>query len=100
VGAVVPSLEEIRAMVREELARALAEVRPPAAGEGWATTEQAAELLGVTPKTVGRWAAAGRLRATRHGRTWRIDRAGLPAPKPASPEEHARVAVLALHRGG
>jgi excisionase family DNA binding protein len=97
MGAQLPTIDEIRAAVREELSRVLEELRgsAPASAE-WATPEQAAEILGKTPKTVRRWAASGRLRATREGSRWRIDRAALPATKPASPEEHARAALVAL----
>jgi excisionase family DNA binding protein len=93
----IPTVEDVRAIVREELARVLAELRqaaPPVAE--WATPEQAASLLGRTPKTVRRWAASGRLRATRHGRSWRIDRASLPSAAAKSPEEHARLALDAM----
>ncbi len=62
----------------------------------WATPEQAAALLGTTAKTVRRWAASGRLRASRTGRSWRIDRASLPAAAADSPEDHARLALVAL----
>jgi excisionase family DNA binding protein len=97
MGATLPTADDVRAIVREELARALADLHraaPPSAE--WATPEQAAEILGKTPKTVRRWAASGRLRATREGSRWRIDRAALPAVKPASPEDHARAALVAL----
>jgi excisionase family DNA binding protein len=98
----IPTVEDVRAIVREELARVLVELRkvaPPVAE--WATPEQAAALLArngkpVTPKTVRRWAASGRLRATRHGRSWRIDRAALPAAAADSPGEHARLALDAM----
>jgi excisionase family DNA binding protein len=95
--AAIPTLDEIRAAVRDEIERALGELRqgaPPVAE--WATPEQAAPLLGKTPKTVRRWAASGRLRATRHGRSWRIDRAALPAAAADSPEEHARLALVSI----
>lgn len=97
MAATLPTLDEIRAAVREELERLLPDLRAsaPAAAE-WATPEQAAEILGTTPKTVRRWAASGRLRARREGSRWRIERASLPAVKPASPEDHARAAIVAL----
>ncbi len=93
----IPTADEVRVIVREELRAILGELRastPPAAD--WATPEQAAEILGRTPKTVRRWAASGRLRATREGSRWKIDRAALPAVKPASPEDNARAALVAL----
>lgn len=66
----------------EPLRRELAELR--AAVEGRATgdalsTEQAAALAGVTPKTVRAWVEAGRLRAARRGRRLVIQRADLTA---------------------
>jgi len=36
------------------------------------TTEQVADLLVVTPKTVRRWIAAGELPATKLHRQWRV----------------------------
>lgn len=95
MAATLPTLDEIRAAVREEIERALAG-RPLASPAEWATPEQAAERLGVSAKTVRRWCASGRLRAERHGRSWRIDRAGLPDPRPATPEGHGLAALVAL----
>lgn len=39
----------------------------------YATVAQLAELSGFSPRTLRRWAAAGRVRAMRAGRTWLID---------------------------
>jgi excisionase family DNA binding protein len=63
VAATLPTAEEIRAIIREELRAALRD--GPAFDV--LTTEQAAELAGVTAKTVREWVAAG-LPATRRGR--------------------------------
>jgi len=96
---IVTTPEQLRALIREELERVLAgRGTTPGAAADWVTAEQAAELLGVGPKTVRRWAAAGRLRAEHRGRVWRIDRAGLPAERPATPEAEARVALAAIPR--
>lgn len=92
---VVTTEERLRALIREELER-LGRGTPASAPTDWATPEQAAEILGTTPKTVRRWAASGRLRATREGSRWRIDRAALPAARASSPEDHARAALVDL----
>jgi excisionase family DNA binding protein len=94
----VLSPEQLRAMLEEAAERGAerALARGAVAPTDWATPEQAAALLGATPKTVRRWAASGRLRATREGSRWKIDRASLPEVKPASPEDHARAALVAL----
>jgi excisionase family DNA binding protein len=96
VAALVLTEEEVRALVREEVARQIGALRPVPPVSEWATPEQAAEILGRTPKTIRRWAASGRLRASREGSRWRIDRAALPEVKPDSPEDHARAVLVAL----
>lgn len=40
---------------------------------GWASVAQLAEHTGHPPRTLCRWAAGGRVRAVRVGRTWLID---------------------------
>lgn len=42
-----------------------------------ATTREAAQLAGVTPRTIRRWAATGRVTATKTTRGWAIDTASL-----------------------
>jgi excisionase family DNA binding protein len=66
------TVEQLRALVREELARALA--RPDS---DVLSTEQAAEVAGLAPKTIREWVATGRLRATKRGRRLRIERGDL-----------------------
>ncbi len=41
------------------------------------TTQQAAEKLGLSPRTVSRYCQDGRLKATRHGRPWWITAAAV-----------------------
>jgi excisionase family DNA binding protein len=96
MAATLPTLDEIREAVRQIVREELGARPPSAAPADWATPEQAAEILGTTTKTVRRWAASGRLRATREGSRWRIDRASLPAVKTDSPEDHARATLRAL----
>jgi excisionase family DNA binding protein len=96
MAATLPTLDEIEALMRRVVREELGARPAPASPTGWATPEQAAEALGTTAKTIRRWAAAGRLRATREGSRWKIDRAALPPPKAASPEEIGRAALRAL----
>lgn len=85
--------------LRRELAELRALLQTRGAGPRWGSPEQAAELLGVTAKTVRRWAVAGRLKAERAGAHWRIDLAALPSGVPAtSPEALGRAALAALPR--
>ncbi|MBD2897251.1 hypothetical protein amrb99_62100 [Actinomadura sp. RB99] len=42
-------------------------------GTGWSTVAQLAAYSGHPPRTLRHWAAAGRVRARRVGRTWLID---------------------------
>lgn len=68
----------------EPLRRELAELRAQVAGAGRPagdvlSTDQAAELAGVTPKTVRAWVEAGALPAGRRGRRLAIRRADLDA---------------------
>ena len=43
-------------------------------GDRWLTVPEAAAELDVDPSTVRRWAATGKLPATRRGSRWLIDR--------------------------
>lgn len=54
------------------------------------TTGEAARLLGVSPRRVQMLIKAERLKATKHGRDWLIDRADLAAVaerKPGRPRK-------------
>ena len=75
--------DELRRIVREEL-RAALEDRPASPAGVWLTTEEAAEVAGVSPKTVRAWVAAG-LRARRRGRRIVIARADLDAYRAGTP---------------
>ncbi len=67
--------DDLRALVREAVRE---EMRGAAPGpELPLDTAQAAELAGVQPKAIRRWAASGRLVATRRGRSLRITREDL-----------------------
>ena len=54
-------------------ARALAPYLPNPSPDGLLTPAQAAEVLGVHPKTVSRWARTGRIHAVKLGSSWRFD---------------------------
>lgn len=98
MAALVLTEEEVRALVREEIARALGEF----AGPGLPLdTAGAAREASVSPKTIRAWVAEGRLRATRRGRSLRIERADLAramAGDDPDPRAAADAAVRALHR--
>lgn len=49
-------------------------------GSGWSTVAQLAAYSGHPPRTLRHWAAAGRVRAHRVGRTWLIDPESLKEP--------------------
>ena len=51
-----------------------ATVAEPAASSQWLSTEQAAGLLGITPRAVRKAIAQQRLGATQVGRSWRVSR--------------------------
>ena len=79
------SLEEtiaaaVRQVVREELRALVGRPTPDAM-----STTQAAELAGVTPKTVRTWVETGVLRAQRRGRRLVILRRDLEAHLAGSP---------------
>jgi excisionase family DNA binding protein len=62
-------------VAREHLSRALAVMDPPTSGS--LTVRQAAERLGVSPKTIYDLVEKGRIRCTRIGRAIRINPADL-----------------------
>jgi chromosome partitioning protein len=69
------------------------------------TTDEAADLLRVHPKTIRRWCAAGRLPSTMAGREYRIRRAdllalGAPAPDPLPSPRSPRIIAIANQKGG
>lgn len=79
-GACVPrheGLPEYRDQLREAGMSAngpqFAKVIPRAAGS-WLTADEAADLMGVSPRQVRRLAQEGQIIAQRHGRAWLIDR--------------------------
>jgi excisionase family DNA binding protein len=82
MAATLPTAEEIRTIVREELQRALGERQGPEL----LTTDQAAAALGLSPKTIRRRIRAGELAAERRGGTWRIRREALAGPGPTAAE--------------
>lgn len=98
MAAQLPDAEEIAAIVRRELRAALAELRQVAGADAELSAEEAARLLGVSPKTVRRWAREGRVQGTRRGRAWSFTRAGLASPPGTTPEAAAVVALAALPR--
>jgi len=86
----LPDAEEIRSIVREELRLALAELRKASVPDAM-STEQAAMLAGVTPKTVRTWVETGALSAHRRGRRLVIRRADLEAHLAGSPQRGAAI---------
>lgn len=46
------------------------------------STEEAALVLGKSPMTVRRWAASGKIKGERHGKSWIIDGSSLYRPRP------------------
>lgn len=90
--------EVVRTVVREELDRALATMRDEVL-----STEQAAEVARVTPKTIGAWIRSGRLDAG--APPYRIRRSALLAAvergrpaRPASPQDPEALAERAHAR--
>lgn len=87
MAALVLTEDEVRELVRQEVARALGGLRST---PDVLTTEQAAELSGVTPKTIRAWVAAG-LQAEHRGRRLRIRREHLDAWRAGSAPKAATV---------
>lgn len=50
----------------------------------WADSQEAAEILGVTKRTIYTYCREGRLPATKHKGLWRIERAALQPPEHTS----------------
>jgi excisionase family DNA binding protein len=75
----IPTLAEIREVVRDELLRARCDV--PAARR-LLTVAEAAKLVGVHERTIRRRVAAGELPVVRVGRCVRIERDLLVPPDP------------------
>ncbi len=69
--------EQIRAIVREELAKLLAERE---ASSEWLSAYDAAQILGVHPKTMRKWIREGKIEGKRtEGGRHRVRRADLEA---------------------
>ena len=88
----IPTVEDIRAVVREEVERALRSV--PHGPSQLLTVAQAAQLLGVSQRTVRRQIASGEIPVVRVGRAVRIDPAVI-SPDPARIAQLARGAIAA-----
>jgi len=99
---VVAILEELRSNpgARQELRTLLNERK---SDDRLLSPNEAAEHLGIHPKTLTRAAAAGRVAGARRvGRHWRFDAAelALEAPRGASTAPRALVRVRSRARGG
>jgi excisionase family DNA binding protein len=84
----LPTAEDVRRIVREELQAIVADLRGasgPPAPDALLTTEQAADELGLAPKTVRRLAREGRLRGARRGASWRFLRTSIEAYRRGDP---------------
>jgi excisionase family DNA binding protein len=81
--------EFLRVLVRQEVERALREQAKPPPSD-WLSTDEAAELVGVRPKTVRSWVAAG-MPATRRGRRLVIARRVLEAYRSGATPEAAQM---------
>ena len=86
---VVLTPEQLQDLVERAITRALARAPGEPVGDVL-TTEQAAELAGVTPKTVRTWIAEG-LPARRHRRRLVIRRADLDAWRSGQAPEAATI---------
>lgn len=87
----------VRALVRDEVERALAVLR---GGEEYLTAQEAAAVVKVNERTIKRWVSAGKLERHGEGRLLRVRRSDLErymresgkrgASSNVSPEEQAR----------
>ena len=87
----MPAVGELVSLpnARKILAKCLAVVDPPAAGP--LTVKQAAERLGVSPKTIYDLVEKGRLRCIRIGRTIRIQPSDLEMGTAERKYKHLRL---------
>lgn len=96
----------MRALTEEDLEplrRELAELRQLVAGRSAGetlTTEQAAAVAGVKPKTIRAWVEAGTLPARHRGRRLVIQRADLQAHLAGSPQGAATILSALTARTG
>ena len=86
---VVLTPEQLEELVERAIARALERGTARSVGE-WLSTEEAAELAGVQPKTIRTWVAEG-LPATRRGRRLVIARSALESWRSGWPAAAAGV---------
>src|SRR5512133_2016840 len=96
----IPTADEVRAIVREEIRAALASRE--SVEDLPLTTAQAAIVAEVTPKTIRKWAASGKLRCTREGQEIRALRADVLRAKAGGgspdPDRKAAEHVAGLRR--
>lgn len=99
---VLTPVADLEALVRRVLREELARVRTEEPRDLPLDTAGAAREAGVTPKTIREWVAAGRLRATKRGRTLRIERADLARAMGGEKDEGREAAdrMLRAIRGG
>ena len=64
------------------------------------TTEQAAAILQLRPKTIKDWLRAGKLTGCKMGRLWRVREADLEAfiQAPRSPSQHPKIPCSSVCR--
>lgn len=96
ITVITASLEDIRQIVREEVARATQTHAQEPAGPRYLTTEEAAQIARKSPETIRDWIRSGRLRALpRSGRQHYQIRPedleqAIVSPPDAGPDEWAR----------
>jgi hypothetical protein len=93
MAATLPTADEVRAIVREELARALAEIR--GASPEVMDTHQAAAYSRRSAKTIRAWIAKG-LPATRRDGELMVRRDDLDRWRAGAPEEGRAVTLAAV----
>lgn len=76
---VMLTVDELRAIVAEEVARALADRAATSASPDWLGPDAAAEIIGVIPRTLARMAHRKEIPASKVGRKLRFRRADLEA---------------------
>lgn len=100
MGVALLTDEQLRALLEDAAERgARRALESTAAAE--LTTEQAASVLEIAPKTVIKWAQSGRLKVARKvGKTYRFHRAEVEAAKKGGPvSDAARKALATLGLG-